>query len=123
MAAQRHADTMHNPGGQADAPGSAPLSVQLEGEIYGSSSWHVKPNDVEVVEMDNEDVEGHHDHTQQPSRHPVGTTDSDEPRPNSPTEPPDEKDGEQEVDSELGDKSQVETRIETVEPVQSNELS
>ncbi|KIJ09850.1 hypothetical protein PAXINDRAFT_17104, partial [Paxillus involutus ATCC 200175] len=106
-AAQRMcADALHDPGGQTDAPDSVPLSVRLEGERNRLTSLYVE---VDHVETDDDHAEDD-DHAQQPSRHPVGTTDGDERRPSEPTEPPDEKHGEREVDGELGDKSKVETR-------------
>ncbi|KIJ12438.1 hypothetical protein PAXINDRAFT_14762 [Paxillus involutus ATCC 200175] len=113
-AAQRMcADALHDPGGQTDAPDSVPPSVRLEGERNRLTSLYVE---VDHVETDDDHAEDD-DHAQQPSRHPVGTTDGDERRPSEPTEPPDEKHGEREVDSKLGDKSKVETRVETVEGV------
>ncbi|KAF8834928.1 hypothetical protein BDN67DRAFT_1016020 [Paxillus ammoniavirescens] len=86
---------LHDPGGETRAQGCTPPSVGLEGERNEATSLHIEPNNIEVVETDNADVEGHHNHTQQLSRHPVGTTDGDKPRPNGPTEPPDEEEGEQ----------------------------
>ncbi|KIJ07197.1 hypothetical protein PAXINDRAFT_19600 [Paxillus involutus ATCC 200175] len=106
-AAQRMcADALHDPGGQTDAPDSVPPSVRIEGERNRLTSLYVEVNHVETDDDHAEDD----DHTQPPSRHPVGTTDGDERRPSEPTEPPDEKHGEREVDGELGDKSKVETR-------------
>ncbi|KIK96299.1 hypothetical protein PAXRUDRAFT_10901 [Paxillus rubicundulus Ve08.2h10] len=67
MAAQGHADIMHNPGGSMDSPGSQPLSVQLEEEKCKRASLYVEPTDVDM--------------------------DDDECSPNEPTEPPDEKEG------------------------------
>ncbi|KIJ12622.1 hypothetical protein PAXINDRAFT_14547 [Paxillus involutus ATCC 200175] len=100
---------MYDPGGDTKTPDSKPPSVRLEGESGKRSSRHVKPNDVETDD----------DHTQQPSRHPVGTTDGDERRPSKPTERPDEKEGERGVDGELRDKSEVKTTVETVENVET----
>jgi hypothetical protein len=90
-AAQRMcADALHDPDGQTDAPDSVPPSVRLEGERNRRTSLNV---DVDDVETDDDHAEDD-DHTQQPSRHPVGTTDGDERRPSEPTEPPDEEEGE-----------------------------
>ncbi|KIJ06426.1 hypothetical protein PAXINDRAFT_20385 [Paxillus involutus ATCC 200175] len=111
--ARHRADALHDPGGQTDAPDSVPPSVRLEGERNRLTSLYVE---VDHVETDDDHAEDD-DHAQQPSRHPVGTTDGDERRPSEPTEPPDEKEGEREVDGELGDKSKVETRVEMVEGV------
>ncbi|KIJ04995.1 hypothetical protein PAXINDRAFT_21725, partial [Paxillus involutus ATCC 200175] len=116
-AAQRMcADALHDPGGQTDAPDSVPPSVRLEGERNRLTSLYVE---VDHVETDDDHAEDD-DHAQQPSRHPVGTPDGDERRPSEPTEPPDEKDGEREVDGELGVKSKVKTRVETVKGVEPN---
>ncbi|KIJ14747.1 hypothetical protein PAXINDRAFT_12575 [Paxillus involutus ATCC 200175] len=99
-AAQRMcADALHDPGGQTDAPGSQPPSVRLEGEKDKASSLYVE---ADHVEADNDDV-GTVDHghdTQQSPRRPVGTPDGDKRRPNGPTEPPDEKEGDRGVDGE-----------------------
>ncbi|KAF8837634.1 hypothetical protein BDN67DRAFT_1013711 [Paxillus ammoniavirescens] len=120
--ARLRADALHNPGGETDASGSIPPSVRLEGEKIRPSSLYVKAIHVETDDNDVQDDHNDHD-TQQSPRRPVGTPDSDEHRPNGPTEPPDEKDGEREVDSELGDKSKVEMRVEMVERVETKELS
>ncbi|KAF8836669.1 hypothetical protein BDN67DRAFT_1014489 [Paxillus ammoniavirescens] len=53
-----------------------------------------------------------------PPQDPVGTTDGNERRPNEPTEPPDEKEGEQGVDSE----STVESTVERVESKTSSQV-
>ncbi|KAF8833523.1 hypothetical protein BDN67DRAFT_1017457 [Paxillus ammoniavirescens] len=104
MAARRCADAVHDPGGETDAPGSQPPSVRLEGERNRLPSLYIETDDNEVDET-------------KPSRNPVGTTDGDEHRPSEPTEPPDEKDGEREVDGEL---KKVDT-TETVERVETKE--
>ncbi|KIJ19234.1 hypothetical protein PAXINDRAFT_8581 [Paxillus involutus ATCC 200175] len=78
------ADALHDPDGQTDAPDSVPPSVRLEGERNRRMSLNVEVDDVETDD----------DHTQQPSRHPVGMTDGDERCPSEPTEPPDEEEGE-----------------------------
>ncbi|KIJ12433.1 hypothetical protein PAXINDRAFT_14757 [Paxillus involutus ATCC 200175] len=83
-AQQMCADALHDPGGQTDAPDSVPPSVRLEGERNRRTSLNIEVDDVETDD----------NHTQQPSRHPVGTTDGDERRPSEPTEPPDEEEGE-----------------------------
>ncbi|KAF8833166.1 hypothetical protein BDN67DRAFT_1017869 [Paxillus ammoniavirescens] len=113
------------------APEDKPPSVRLEGESGKASSLYVEADHVEVDNIDIGTVDHDHD-TQQSPRRPVGMPNSDEHRPNGPTEPPDEKEGEREVDSKLGDKSKVEmrvekveTRVETVkvvEPVETKEL-
>ncbi|KIJ05642.1 hypothetical protein PAXINDRAFT_21119, partial [Paxillus involutus ATCC 200175] len=71
--ARRHADAVHDPGDETDAPDSVPPSVRLEGERNRRTSLNV---DVDVVETDDNHAEDD-DHTQQPSRHPVGTPDGD----------------------------------------------
>ncbi|KAF8837097.1 hypothetical protein BDN67DRAFT_1014125 [Paxillus ammoniavirescens] len=93
-ATQRRADTVHNPGGQTVTPEDKPPSVQLEGERKWVTSLNVEANDIRTVD---------HDHnTQQLPRRPMDTPDSDKHHPNGPTEPPDEKDGEQGVDEPRG---------------------
>ncbi|KIJ06076.1 hypothetical protein PAXINDRAFT_20712 [Paxillus involutus ATCC 200175] len=98
MAARTRADAVHDPGSETDAPGSQPLSVRLEGEKDKASSLYVEFDHVGTDDDHAEDDDYTHE----------------------PTEPPDEKDGEREVDGELGDKSKVETRVETVEAVEPN---
>ncbi|KAF8838501.1 hypothetical protein BDN67DRAFT_1013030 [Paxillus ammoniavirescens] len=93
-----------------------PPSVRLEGERIRVTSRHVKTDDVEMEDDDH--VEEDPDNQNLP-RNPVGTTDGDEHRPNGPTEPPDEKEGERGVDGEL----KVEMRVEMVENVKSRESS
>ncbi|KIJ12167.1 hypothetical protein PAXINDRAFT_14941 [Paxillus involutus ATCC 200175] len=88
--AQRRADAVHDPGGETDAPDSVPPSVWLKGERNRHTSLNIEVNNVEMVVNDAEDD----DHTQQPSRHPVGTMDGDERHPSEPTEPPDKEEGE-----------------------------
>ncbi|KAF8833195.1 hypothetical protein BDN67DRAFT_1017842 [Paxillus ammoniavirescens] len=96
------------------APEDKPPSVQLEGESGKASSLYVEADHVEADDADVGMV--NHDHnTQQSPRRPVGMPDGDEHRPNRPTEPPDEKEGEREVDGELGEKSKVEMRADKVE--------
>ncbi|KIJ10618.1 hypothetical protein PAXINDRAFT_16388 [Paxillus involutus ATCC 200175] len=85
---------LHDPGGQTDAPDSVPPSIRLKGERNRLTSLYV-----ESVDDHAEDD----DHTQQPSRHPVGTMDGDERCPSEPTEAPDEKEGERGVDRSRGD--------------------
>ncbi|KIJ04825.1 hypothetical protein PAXINDRAFT_21888 [Paxillus involutus ATCC 200175] len=120
-ATQQRADVVHNPGGQTDAPDSVPPSVRLEGERNRLTSLYVE---VDNVKMDDDHAEDDV-HTQQPSRHPVGTTDSVERRPNEPTEPPDKEEGERRGDGELRRaddvKSKVKTRVETVEGVETSQ--
>ncbi|KIJ10098.1 hypothetical protein PAXINDRAFT_16890 [Paxillus involutus ATCC 200175] len=103
-------DAVHNPDGQTDSPDSVPPSVQLKGEKNKASSLNVEVDD---VKMDD-------NHTQPPSRHPVGTTDGDERRPSEPTEPPDEKEGEQGANGKLR-RVKVE-HVKGVEDVESREL-
>ncbi|KIJ19289.1 hypothetical protein PAXINDRAFT_7789 [Paxillus involutus ATCC 200175] len=99
-AAQRMcADALHDPGSQTDAPGSQPPSVRLEGEKDKASSLYVEANHVEADDDDDGTVDHDHD-TQQSPRRPVGTPDGDKRRPNGPTEPPDEKEGDRGVDGE-----------------------
>ncbi|KAF8834777.1 hypothetical protein BDN67DRAFT_1016158 [Paxillus ammoniavirescens] len=81
---------LHDPGGETRAQGCKPLSVGLEGEKIKPMSLNVEPDNVKT----NNDHAEDNDHTQQLSRHPVGTTDGDKPHPNRPTEPPDDKEGE-----------------------------
>ncbi|KIJ12712.1 hypothetical protein PAXINDRAFT_14470 [Paxillus involutus ATCC 200175] len=90
-------DAVHDPGGETDAPGSQPPSIRLEGEKDKASSLYVE---VDHVETDD-------DHTQQPSRHPVGTTDGNERCPSEPTEPLDKKERERGVDGEVRGTSTV----------------
>ncbi|KIJ06232.1 hypothetical protein PAXINDRAFT_20565 [Paxillus involutus ATCC 200175] len=107
-ATRTRADAMHAPGGETDAPGSQPPSVRLEGEKDKASSLYVEFDHVGTDDDHAEDD----DYTQQPSRHPVGTTDGDERRPSKPTEPPDEKEGDRGVDGKS-------SRVEGVEGVES----
>jgi hypothetical protein len=87
MVTQLHADTLHDPGGKTDSPGSVRLSIQLEGERNRVTSQHDKPNDIEMV---------YHDHdNHKTSRGPVGTPDGDTCCPNEPTESPNEEEGAQ----------------------------
>ncbi|KAF8832994.1 hypothetical protein BDN67DRAFT_1018085 [Paxillus ammoniavirescens] len=106
-AAQRHADAMHDPGGQMDPPGSQPLTIRLEGERIRVTSLHVETADNDHAEEDPDN--------QNPPRNPVGMTDGDEHHPNGPTEPPDEKEGERGVDGKL--------KVKTVKNVESRESS
>ncbi|KIJ10231.1 hypothetical protein PAXINDRAFT_16736 [Paxillus involutus ATCC 200175] len=116
MAAQTRANTLHDPGGQTNSPGSKPPSVRLEGERIRLTSLYVEVDDVKTNDHD----------TQQSPRRPVGTPDGDTRRPNGPTEPPNEGKGadggygEQEVESTVG---HVETnepgRVENVETKES----
>ncbi|KIJ16146.1 hypothetical protein PAXINDRAFT_11189 [Paxillus involutus ATCC 200175] len=102
-AARLRAGTVHDPGGETDAPGSQPPSVQLEGEKDKASSLYIEADDIDVGTVN-------HDHdTQQSPRRPVGTPDGDECRPNGPTEPPDEVEGGRGGNSEPRGTSRVET--------------
>ncbi|KIJ07005.1 hypothetical protein PAXINDRAFT_19795 [Paxillus involutus ATCC 200175] len=100
--ARRRADAVHDPGGEMNKP----PSVRLEGESGRRSSLHVETDD-DHAEDD--------DHTQPPSRHPVGTTDGDKRRSNGPTEPPDEEKG---ADGGYGEQEVELTikHVETTEP-------
>ncbi|KIJ08169.1 hypothetical protein PAXINDRAFT_18670, partial [Paxillus involutus ATCC 200175] len=72
---------------------------------------------VDVVDVETDDNHAEDDdHTQQPSRHPVGTPDGDLRRPNGPTEPPDEEKGARRGNGEM----KVDRRVETVEEVEMN---
>ncbi|KIJ19312.1 hypothetical protein PAXINDRAFT_7805 [Paxillus involutus ATCC 200175] len=99
-------DALHDQEGKTDAPDSVPPSVRLEGERNRRTSLNVEVDDDHAKDDD---------HTQQPSRHPVGTTDSDERRPSEPTEPLDEEKG---VRRENG---KVRGTL-TVEEVKSNQV-
>ncbi|KIJ05737.1 hypothetical protein PAXINDRAFT_21032, partial [Paxillus involutus ATCC 200175] len=110
--ARRRADAVHDPGDETDAPDSVPPSVRLEGERNRRTSLNVDVVDVETDDNHAEDD----DHTQQPSRHPVGTPDGDLRRPNGPTEPPDEEKGARRGNGEM----KVDRRVETVEEVEMN---
>ncbi|KIJ08943.1 hypothetical protein PAXINDRAFT_17951 [Paxillus involutus ATCC 200175] len=113
--AQQHADTLHDPGGKTKEP----LSVRLEGERDMETSRYVKLMDVKTNNVDAKEDKDNH----QPSRNPVGTMDGNKRCPNEPTEPPDEE-GEQRGDGELRRaedvKLKVETRVETVEGVETS---
>ncbi|KIJ10121.1 hypothetical protein PAXINDRAFT_16827 [Paxillus involutus ATCC 200175] len=117
-AARTCADALHDPGGQTNSPGSKPLSVGLEGERIRRSSLHVEADD---VEMNDDHVENGHD-TQQSPRRPVGTTDSDERRPNGPTEPPDEEEWVDGRDGEVMGTSTIEKVESRVDPVENAKL-
>ncbi|KIK93629.1 hypothetical protein PAXRUDRAFT_144654 [Paxillus rubicundulus Ve08.2h10] len=97
MAAQRHADTVHNPGGIMDSPISHTLSIWLEGEKHRWLTWHINPMDANSCKPPS--VNGHRGDQKTP-RGTVGTMDGDEHGPNEPTEPPDEKEGGQGRDGE-----------------------
>ncbi|KIJ13592.1 hypothetical protein PAXINDRAFT_13553 [Paxillus involutus ATCC 200175] len=115
-AAQRMcANAVHDPGGETDAPGSQPPSVRLEGEKDKALSLYVEAYHVEADDDDAGTVDHDHD-TQQSPRRPVGMPDGDEPRPNGPTEPPDEKEGDRGVDGES-------SRVEGVEGVETQTSS
>ncbi|KAF8834671.1 hypothetical protein BDN67DRAFT_1016259 [Paxillus ammoniavirescens] len=90
MAAQQHADAMHNPSGKMVTPEDKPPSIWLEGE------------------SDNQPT----------PENPVGMQDGNEHCPNKPTEPPDEvkgaRGGNGKGEMELLVEN-VETRVETVE--------
>ncbi|KIJ15051.1 hypothetical protein PAXINDRAFT_12310 [Paxillus involutus ATCC 200175] len=115
MSTPQTADAVHDPGGEMKEP----LSIWLEGERDMEMSRYIELMDVKTNDVNAEEDKDDH----QPSRNPVGMTDSDERRPNEPTEPPDEE-GERRGDGELrrvkNIESKVETRVETVEGVETN---
>ncbi|KIJ10059.1 hypothetical protein PAXINDRAFT_16906 [Paxillus involutus ATCC 200175] len=111
--AQRRADAVHDPGGDMKTPDSKPPSIRLEGESGKQSSRH--------VEMDDDHAKDD-DHTQQPSRHPVGTMDGDKRHPNGPTEPPDEVERGQGGNSEPREDERVESGDRGVEEMKSKEV-
>ncbi|KIK77247.1 hypothetical protein PAXRUDRAFT_167437 [Paxillus rubicundulus Ve08.2h10] len=87
MAAQHHADTIHDPGGSMKAPGSHPLSIGMKGDevkqcgIMMECPWRLGSNGKErIIEQDNNQGD------LTTPRGPVGMPDSDMHCPNEPTE-------------------------------------